>query len=422
MQLVTAQKTLLDLGLRVVVIAGCLTAAIYALTLARAAALFRQMTASGVAAAVRLIPSNSTYVAALAEFEPPRRVELLQRALSLSRFDAKSWTQLGLDAEFRQHDAAKAERYFKEAAAVDHMFLPRLTLANFYFRQERNTEFLDWVHRALDISPYGYDPRPLYQECWSSGADPAHIAAAIPDYDRRLFEYAYFLLTINRPDLTRPVFERGMAAFAHSRSMPGDEGWYRESVGNGIDHLLDADLPDDALKLWGSLYKAGWIGLPVPAADSLLNNSDFSQQAFQHGFDWRLPPVQGASTSQFPDIREVRFTLSGTQPEFCILLQQYLVLQPLHRYELSWDSDRGTIPAEDGFNWRLYSVKRGVPPTPTDLRSPDVTAGTGDGKWEFRTAKEARVYLITLEYTRPVGKTRAEGSFVLRHAMLRTLQ
>jgi len=413
------RKMLLDSSVRVALIGCCLAAAMYALMLSRAEIAFRGFTASSVASAIRLAPSNPTYVAALAELEPAHGVALLHRALSLNGFDSKSLIQLGFDAEFQQHDAGKAEQYFKQAATVDKMFLPRLTLANFYFRQERIPEFLEWVRRALEISPYGYNPRPLYQQCWSSGADPQSIAAAIPDYDRRLFEYASFLLSINRPDLTPRIFERGIAAIPLKRSMPGDELWYRDSVGIGIDHLLDADLPSDASKLWNSLYRVHWMGFPAPSASSPLNNTDFSQQAFQHGFDWMLPPVNGARGTQYPDIREIRFTFSGTQPEFCVLLRQYVLLQPAHDYVLSWDADAGSIPTQDGFAWRLYSVKRGLPPAPLDMRSPEVISGSGAGKWQFRTGPDGPVFLMTLEYTRPVGRTRAEGSFVLRHAMLR---
>jgi tetratricopeptide (TPR) repeat protein len=416
------RNALLDWSVRLALIAGCFAAAVYAFTLFRASLAFRQLTASGVETAARLVPFDATYLVALAQLQPAHRIALLHRALALNGFDSKSLIELGLDAEFQQHDSAKAEKYFKQAAAVDKMFLPRLTLANFYFRQEQIPEFLEWVHRALDISPYGYNPRPLYQECWSSGADPASIAAAIPDYDRRLFEYASFLLSINRPDLTVPVFERGIAAVPLRRSMPGDERWYRDSVGIGIDHLLDADLPDEAVQLWTALHRAGWIGLLAPPASSPLNNTDFSQPAFQHGFDWAIPAVSGVRANQFPDIREIRLTLSGTQPEFCVLLRQYVVLQPLHKYTLSWDSDAGSIPTGDGFTWRLYSIERGDPPVPLDTRSPDITLGNGNGKWRFQASDEGRVYLIALEYTRPIGRTRAEGSLVLRHARLSAAQ
>ena len=412
------RNPLVDWSLRIAIIIGCFAAAVYAFTLFRASLAFRQFTASGIEAATRLVPFDASYLTALARFQPAHRVPLLHRALSLNGFDSKSLIELGLDAEFQKHDPKKAEGYFKRAAAVDKMFLPRLTLANFYFRQEQIPQFLEWVHRALDISPYGYNPRPLYQQCWSIGADPASIAAAIPDYDRRLFEYASFLLSINRPDLTVPVFQRGIAAVPLKRSMPGDERWYRDSVGIGIDHLLDADLPDQAVELWTTLYRAGWMGLPAPSPSSPLNNTDFSQQAFQHGFDWAVPAVSGVRANQFSDIREIRFTFSGTQPEFCMLLRQYAVLQPLHRYTLSWDSDPGSMPAGDGFTWRLYSIKRGDRPLSLDSKSPDITLGNGNGKWQFETPDEGRVFLIALEYTRPVGRTRAEGSLVLRHATL----
>ena len=51
-------------------------------------------------------------------------------------------------------------------------------------------------------------------------------------------------------------------------------------------------------------------------------------------------------------------------------------------------------------------------------RAPILRWATATGNGSLKRPMRAVVFLIALEYTRPVGRTRAEGSLVLRHATL----
>ncbi len=118
------------------------------------------------------------YVAKLAEWQPDKKAALLERAVHLDPFDARSWIQLGLTAEMQQHDISAAELYYLRAAHVNHMFLPKWTLTNFYFRQQREPEFFHWAKATLEITPYS--PDPVFTQMWLISQNADQIANAIP--------------------------------------------------------------------------------------------------------------------------------------------------------------------------------------------------------------------------------------------------
>ncbi len=163
-------SALFSLAARSLFAAIFLAACWYSVTLARAEALFRQSTPASVSAAISLIPYNPRYLVGLAALQPEHSSALLRRALALNECDARSWVQLGLDAEFQQGDLALAEQYYLRAAEVNHMFYPASNLANFYFRYQRRNEFFEWAHHALRMA-YS-DPTLLFVEIWSLSDDP----------------------------------------------------------------------------------------------------------------------------------------------------------------------------------------------------------------------------------------------------------
>src|SRR5207302_7605452 len=105
-----------------------------------------------------------------------------RRAVQLNPWDYQSWIQLGLLAEMQQGNAEEAERDYLRAVEADHMFLPRWTLTNFYFRQRKASDFFHWANTALQITPYSSDP--IFSQMWLVSQDPSRIAAAIPDRPR----------------------------------------------------------------------------------------------------------------------------------------------------------------------------------------------------------------------------------------------
>jgi hypothetical protein len=394
----------------------------YSLVLAQAARLSRQNTPSSVAAAVRLVPFDAAHIVQLAGWMPSQKVALLNRSVRLNPFDAESWIQLGLEAETQQHDSALAERNYLRAAAVNHMYLPRWTLANFYFRQQNRHKFFEWARRTLAVTPY--EATPLFVALWSMNLDQDRIAAAMPDREQVLLQYASFLSQTNRLQLVNPIFDKAISLSPSgvplSETNPGVP--LPNPATAILDRFLQAGSVEQALHFWRRLTAAHWLppySTPSPARP--LTNGEFQLPLLGHGFDWSAPPFAGVTFDQFPDLGQIRFTFSGTQPETCPLLVQYLPLQPGRRYRLSWTADMEQIGPANGVTWRIDSFQNGSAlPISTGLIGPDVTSGA-DASWEFKTPDSSRLFLITLEYSRPIGKIRMEGSLSLRDVALTSL-
>ncbi len=394
--------------LRWLFVVAALIAAYYSAVFARAALLFQQDTAASVPAAVALVPYNGSYVARLALWRPAQQVALLKRAVDLNPFDVDSWIQLGLTAEMQQHDLRSAERYYLRAWQVDHMFLPRWTLTNFYLRQQDSAHFFRWARATLEITPYPADP--VFTQMWLMSQDGAQIAANVPDRPAILLQYASFLANTHQYAAVAPIVRRLVSA-AGTRN-PSDYG-RDDQIGPAEDHLLaDGDL-QPALDIWNSMKRASWVALAAPTPAHPLSNGDFQTPFFHHGFDWAPLSSTGVAVDQFPTEKNVRITFSGTEPEHCLLMQQYIPLQPNRAYRLAWQADDHGIETPSGLAWRLYPIPN---ENQSGLSGPDLLSHL-PGMWDF-TAPPATLSLLTLEYTRPVGSTRAAGDVTLRQVSL----
>jgi tetratricopeptide (TPR) repeat protein len=388
--------------------AAAAAGAIYAFILARAEWLFEQDTARSVPAAVALVPYNSTYLSRLASWLPSQKLALLHRAVELNPFDYQSWIQLGYLAEFQQHNAASAERYYQKAAEVNKMFVPRWTLTNFYFRHARTDEFFHWATASLAITPYA--PEPIFTEMWQMSQDPWRIAAAIPDRPRILLAYAWFLSNQNQA-VTLPETVARLVAPAGNRD---PRAWGRDDLLAAIeDRLLAAANLDAAHRIWTTLSRAQWIPFPVPTPESPVTNGDFRLPLYQHGFDWRLQPVQGVHFDPSPPLATLRIRFSGDQPESCVLLRQYLPLQPGAAYTFAWSAYTELFDFPTGLTWHLRNPSGA---TESDPPSPDLAAAK---TWRTRIPSDMRLGVLTLEYRRALGHVRARGAVTLESVSAR---
>jgi len=390
---------------RYLLIAGAAAATCYSFVLARASWLFQQDNATSVPAAVRLVPYNSSYLSRLASWRADERVALLHRAIELNPFDFQSLIQLGIDSEFQRHDDAQAERYYLSAFDVNKMFLPKWTLTNFYFRHERRAEFLHWATATLAITPYS--PEPVFTQMWLLSAKPAEIARAIPDRPRILLPYAWFLSNSRQYDAIPPVVSRLVAAVGK-----GDpHAWGRDDLLPQIeDRLMAEGERGPALEIWASMVKAGWLHEAIPSNAHAVTNGQFRTPFFRHGFDWMPANVDGARIEQSPVEGLVRVQLSGDEPERCTLLQQYIPLQAGREYTLSWQAESRLIDMPSGLSWKLTPVAQREQ---ASLSSGDLSAAERQD-WRFRAPLHASLYLLSLEYGRPLGHLRARGTVTLR--------
>ncbi|HEY3938826.1 MAG TPA: hypothetical protein VGL97_15440 [Bryobacteraceae bacterium] len=393
---------------RYIMIAAAMAGALYSGLLARADWLFHLDTATSVPAAVHLVPYNSAYLARLASWEPEERNQLLHRAVELNPYDYESWIQLGLLSEMRQGDAKAAESDYLRAAAVNHMFLPKWTLTNFYFRQQNATEFFHWANATLQITPYSSDP--IFAQMWLMSQDAGKLAAVIPDRPRILLQYAWYLSNNHQFGAIPQTLQRLIAAVGEDN--PRD--WGRDDlIASMVDRILADGDPHDALQVWSVLKDAGWIRQRVPDSNRPLTNGDFHIPFFRHGFDWVPVDSAGVRVEQFPDEPVARITLSGDQPDHCVVLQQYVPIEAGAAYHLQWQVKAQNLTGESGLAWHLHPVQI---KTTGDLVSGDLLASPF--AWKFRPSFAPPGFLLSLEYTRPLGHTRAAGVAMLQNVSL----
>ncbi len=395
--------------LRFALIAAALAGAFYSAVFAVASLLFRQDTGASIARAVQtravqqFLCGSSGFVAAR-----DRKVALLQSAVQLNPFDVQAWIQLGFTSEFERHDPASAERYYVRAAQVDRMFLPKWTLTNFYFRQQNQPEFFRWARATLEITPYS--PDPVFAQMWLITQDPRRIAPAIPDRGGVLLAYAGFLASEHQYDAVAPVVQR----LIHAAGSANPVNYGRDDqIGPLEDRLLGAGDLSAARAIWQSMSQAKWVALPLPTPAHPLNNGRFNIPFFAHGFDWAPVSTPGVELIQSPSNGLFRVALSGNQPEDCILLRQYVPLERNRSYRLQWQAEGQALDSPSGLAWHLYPVPN---PKALDWTSSDLLAQPAPAG-QFQSGA-GDLYLLTLEYTRPLGSIRATGTAILRSVSL----
>lgn len=379
-------------------LAGCY----YSALLATAAYVFDRNTAASTGMAARLVPYNPKYIARLSDWEPQQRAALLQRATGLNPFDSASWIQLGLLTELDRHDPQDAERYYLKAAAVDHMFQPKWTLTNFYFRRQNEDQFFRWARATLDITPYA--PDPVFTQMWLMTQDARRIEAAIPERPRTLLQYAAFLASRKRFLSIPPIVQRLVDA------VPARDAhvWGRDDMLAEIeDRLLAEGHRDAALRVWADMRHAGWIAGTIPTPDHPLTNGEFSVPFYGHGFDWVAVTAAGVVIDPLPDKKSLRMTLSGDQAEHCDLLRQYIPVEAGREYEMQWLATGLQINVPSGLSWRVQPVPGSNTSAPS-LFSGDLLRSPA-GVWRFRVPAATSLCTLTLEYARPSGAARAHG-------------
>jgi tetratricopeptide (TPR) repeat protein len=390
-----------SLAWRVFLVAGSVAGCLYAVVLAWAAFLFREDTSQSIRDAVRLIPYNADYLQRLSVWDPANKIALLERAVQVNPFSSRSWIALGLAQEFEKHDLREAERCYREAANVDHMYLPRWTLANFYFRRERMPEFFHWARAALEITPYS--PAPLFEEMWRASQDGKKLASMIPDRSRTLLQYAWFLSNSDHDsELPAIVARLTRTAPPHAAHL-----WGRDDLLAAIiDRLTAEGKVTEAMGVWQALSKAQWIAVSAPDPEHPLTNGNFRSVFYEHGFDWKANRQPGIAVEQLPSEGTLLIQFSGDEPERAVLLTQYIPVRPGGQYRLTWKAQGDEKSnAIQGLHWQISPVPFAGA---ASEESPDLL---GDPKhsWQFRVGGEARELLLSLRYERPLGEVRARG-------------
>lgn len=396
--------------LRWAVIAGGFSSAVYLLILVRAEVLFSRDTPVSVAAAVHLQPDNSVYLNRLASWQSQDAQLLLHRSVTANPYDSDAWIRLGLLAEMQNGDSPAAEKYFLQAAQVNHLFTPKWTLTNFYFREQNASQFFQWAKLTLAITPYGSEP--VFAQMWLMSQNPERLNETIPDRPRILLQYAWYLTNSKHFESIPQTVER-LVRFTSKED--ADKWGKNDLLAVSLDKMLAAGAVTPALRVWSTLDAAGWLGEEsIPNPQHPITNGDFRERFYRHGFDWVDVENAGTRVEQYPEPPTVHISLYGDQAEQVSLLEQYVPVTPGQHYFLAWHAEPTDMPDGSGLAWRLHPLPDGIAPDQIseDLLSPGAS-------WTVTSPQTAKVMLLSLEYKRPPGRMRARGSVVLQSIAMR---
>jgi hypothetical protein len=186
-----------------------------------------------------------------------------------------------------------------------------------------------------------------------------------------------------------------------------------------IDRLLQDAMSAEALRVWNALAERGRIarGTLHPGAGNVVTNSGFTDQTYARGFDWRIPRTNSVFVTQAPGAWVI--SLTGSQPERCDLLRQFVPLEPGRtyrfqaRYRARPEGTGGEI-RNSGLSWRVRAADGSVLGESGAL----ATEGAGESQFEFAAPQGVRGAWVILEFERSSGSVRMAGSLRLEQVRL----
>jgi hypothetical protein len=383
-------------------LAGIVVAAYWNTRFTYAELMLQSAKPESVALAVKLDPWNATYRERLAKDLEDRTQDPdpeLRAATRLDPLNSAWWIRRGIRAELAG-DNSTAERFYLEAARVSQLFSPRVTLMNFYFRQDNPEAFLKWARLALEHS-YG-DLTGTFTLCWQVKPDADWIVQrVIPDDRGVLQQFLQFVTARAGAPAAAPVARRMLAHLDPAG---------RIALAGYCEALIASGNYPAAWEVWRKLEDAR------PAGE-LLSNTGFAHPSAQNGFDWRIidTPEAGIVAGDPPGTLAVTFT--GKQPETCDLVTQIVSLPAAANYRLSFEY-RSEGSSDTGVSWRIEG------PLPGNAQIA-VAELPGAAEWtsrqlDFRAAGPHFVR-AALQYRRAPGTVRFDGRITVRNLRLEGL-
>ncbi len=359
------------------------------MALARADLLFRQDTERSVRSAIRLVPDGWQYYMRLAQFDRAHAQNLLTTSLALNRYDAQADIELGLQYE-ADGDVVRAEKQLLQAYDVDHTYLPRWTLANYYFRRDNMPAFWDWARSAASMP--AEDVGSLFELCWRVSPDPVRITAAtLNEKPELLRQYIGFLLVKNQPVAVAAVAPRLVRA--------GDPASDRQTMFAVVNKLVVANDAVDANALWRLLIDKRW----VIADTTIPNNADFKREPLPFSFDWSLPEYRGLHS--WPGSSGLMTEFTGSQPEDCTIADQTVVLTP-GKYKMAYAYHTTDIPPGTGIRWLVIDAKSNA----VLAGSPGLSSGeVKHSTFAFAVPPGVSLLRLHLAYRRTLGTPHISG-------------
>jgi tetratricopeptide (TPR) repeat protein len=369
----------------------------------------RQETTAATERAIALMPGQSLYYfrlgVLLADQDPRRSNAALNRAVALNPADADSWIELGLRSE-ASGDYAEAERCLLRAAERNKQYLPRWTLANYYYRRNDTARFWYWA-KASAAMVYG-DTGPLFGLCERVAEDGDLVEQLDMRSPDLRASYLSYLLGRGETDRIAPSAQSVLAA-----DRPSDAPLLLAAC----DRLLEGKQVDGALLIWNKLAAGHRIPFAPLSPDGgpVLTNGTFAISPTSRAFDWRLPSLEGVSASREEDAAGLRLTFSGGQPEKCEPLAQLVPVQENAAYELKFTYRTSGISPGAGPRWQVADGFGASVIAESEALSSQETA---QERLSFVSPAGCRLVRLVLAYQRAPGTTRIEGYMVLRDVRL----
>ena len=382
-----------EVVLRIILAAACCLGIWSSWKLARADYLFHQDTEQSVRAAIHLVPDGWEYYMRLAQFDREHTQELLTTALRLNRYDAQADIELGLQYE-ADGDFPRAERLLLDAYDVDHTYLPRWSLANYYFRRDNMPAFWEWARSAANMP--ADEVRPLFELCWRVSPDPEKITREILNQKPELIrQYIVFLLAKEQLSAVVNIAPRLVRNGDAESDLP--------QLLSVVNRLVAVNDGAAASALWHLLMEQHW----VVADSSVPNNADFGRDPLPVSFDWSLPEYPGLHSWPGSSGLETEFT--GSQPEDCTVAEQIVVLTP-GNYTLIYSYRTSTIPPDTGIHWQIMDAKLNT----VLADSADLSSDTlKQSEVAFSVPPGATLLRLRLAYRRALGTPRISGMLVV---------
>lgn len=383
---------------------GFTVAAAWSIRVGYADCWMRKESIAGAERAIALTPNRSIYYRRLAflvaENQPNRAMLALEHSVALNPEESLSWIELGLHNE-ANGDQRLAAQDLLRAAEMDKQYLPRWSLANYYFRQNDTPRFWFWAKKSADML-YD-DPLPLFRLCGKVVEDGNLLERLSIQDPAKSSAYLSYLLSIDRLELLGPSLQRVLDA-GRTEDTP--------LLLTLCDQLLRESRVEDALRIWNKLASERKIAFPVKAAasQSLLTNGRFLIEPISGGFDWHLPKADGISLAR-EDPEGVRLTFSGDEPEHFELLSQYVPVQENGTYELKFLYRTSGIESGTGIHWEIENLSSATKISAGQSLSSEQEV---QGKLSFVCPPGRHLIRVVLAYQRNPGTTRIAGFIILR--------
>ena len=388
-------------ALRFIIVGACCLGIWSSLDLARADYLFKQDTEAPIRSAIRLVPDAWEYYMRLAQFDRAHARELLITSLRLNRYDAQANIELGLQYE-ADGDFGRAEKQLLEAYEVDHTYLPRWSLANYYFRRDNIQAFWQWARSAAAMP--ADDIGSLFALCWRVAPDPDKITSEIlNDKPEMIRQYVGFLLSKDQAD--------AVASVAPHLLRTGDPESDRPLLFAVLNRLVVLNDAAAATRLWRLLIEQHWA-----IADIFVpNNATFQREPLPVSFDWTLPAYQGLHSWPGPSGLQTEFT--GSEPEDCTIAEQAVALAS-GNYAMSYAYRTSDIPPATGIRWQVLDAKsNAVLAESPDLSSDDLKHSA----FGFAVPPGDSLLRVRLIYRRELGTTRIAGTLDVQSTQIQAL-